>query len=236
MRHDSTREVEAAVRDATASVRRERDDAWKKLNVKDDTIAKQSATITELRAEVAHLEKVRETLEMAIVKLGDERGAANASLAELHAHIDRNRKRIHELFTERDVAVAECIELRETLSQANASLAEMTSCRTAGQLQEARERQQRRMFGGMCPLCGTGHTGACEGMYGLLSHAGCQWPKCQKASSATSCLCRNGSAMFKAPVSGGGTATTYVSTGASRPTYQRTDEDGPMWRPGDLAT
>jgi folylpolyglutamate synthase/dihydropteroate synthase len=120
MRHDSTREIAAAVREATAPLEARIRALVIMLDDQFGTpceqirhaehLAERDATIMELRdhlsqaneahkSEVWHLEKVRETLEMAIVILGEERDAANAALAE------------------------------------------MTRCTTAGRLQEAKERQ-----------------------------------------------------------------------------------------------
>jgi hypothetical protein len=104
MRHDSTREIDAAVREATAALH----EIIADLRADRDLA---TATIMELRAEIESLRSAAKLF------------AAGSSDTIGHMHAER-------------------IELRDHLSQAHASLAEMTRCTTAGQLQAAKERQQ----------------------------------------------------------------------------------------------
>jgi hypothetical protein len=86
VRHDSTREIDAAVREATAPLREE-------------------------------IERQKRYVQM--------------YLSACDAHV-----------AFRKTLDATIMELRDHLSRAHASLAEMTRCTTAGQLQEAKERQR----------------------------------------------------------------------------------------------
>jgi uncharacterized coiled-coil DUF342 family protein len=130
MNHDCTREIDAAVRKATAALH----EIIADLRADRDLA---SATITELHEQIG--------------RLTGEREAARLSVMKAHAEIDRMEREgrfvkasvIHdELRRERDTAVAECIELRDHLSQANAALAEMTRCRTAADVQHVIERNR----------------------------------------------------------------------------------------------
>jgi hypothetical protein len=100
---------------------------------------------------------------------------------------------------------ATIMELRDHLSQAHASLAEMTRCRTAADLQRVRETPRKAIRDDTLaemrqpPAEGTTypwHRDPDASYGGISPNPDFQW----------------------------------------RSAYQRTDEDGPMWRPEDVAT
>jgi hypothetical protein len=183
VRHDSTKEIDAAVREATAPLiaqyaearikwadalavialrdatimelraeidrltpaRRERDDAWKKLNVKDDTIAKQ-------REEIERLTEAHATETFCCTRALDRNAAyltaikeRDATIMELRDHLSQaaeaHKSEVAGWRKQAEVNLGEVSNQVGIVDRLTAQLAELTRCRTAADLQHARERR-----------------------------------------------------------------------------------------------
>jgi myosin heavy subunit len=230
VRHDCDREIAAAVREATERCERWRETAkrgWVALSERNATIMELRAQLkfsdeqaekietlldphidwdgqpsieTKLRAEIMELRAEVERLNKLVRSLSDELNEDAERLA-LVSHQYRQAAEAHKVEVERlnemcEHLSGEAMAFEQERDIARVSLAEMTRCRTAADVQHARERQQGTTY---------------------------PW----HAVDAKERL-----------------RTVYAgpATVTLRPTYQRTDEDGPMWRPdapfskGDLAT
>jgi septal ring factor EnvC (AmiA/AmiB activator) len=321
VRHDPTKEIAAAVREATAPLMAahaeelmafadREDEAWRLRDYYLQSNVKLTAAIMEQRAEIERLNEAVEAYNACVRKDAATIMELRAKVTQLDADYlwisdrlnpmeqerDELRNTLGHVVGARDRAEAECIELRDHLSQANASLAEMTRCRTAGQLQEAKEREvypfqdavvpspfgpgvalpdaedrRRRTVAGQIKMndpreacSGSAQGGLLDGLQSWngpltaadLQHARERTPR-RKIADAELAEFQGTTYPWHVdhdddgPVrqpdghvyeQGPGIAWKCAICGCGpnhanhRPTYQRTDDDGPMWRPEDVAT
>jgi chromosome segregation ATPase len=134
MRHDSTREIDAAVREATAALH----EIIADLRADRDLA---TATIMELRAEI---ESLRSAAKLFAAGSSDTIGHMHAERIELRDHLSQAHASLAEMTARHDaIGRDEVVEGQAlTIAKLERALAEMTRCTTAGQLQAAKERQQ----------------------------------------------------------------------------------------------
>jgi chromosome segregation ATPase len=224
MRYDPTREIDAAVRGATAPLLAEIERLNEAVEAYNACARKDAATIMELRAKVTQLDADYLWISDRLNPMEQER--------------DELRNTLGHVVGARDRAEAECIELRDHLSQANAALAERNTLIAAHQAENGRlqaviaDKQECINYWG--DLCDQRERDLAE-MTRCRTAADVQHARERQQGTTYPWHAVDAKERLRTVYAGPATVTL-------RPTYQRTDDDGPMWRPdapfskGDLAT